>query len=120
MWVANQSIEDLAQNASHYADAVCAPLVRKQIDGKRMTLGAIHVYLQDGRFRQSDFDFIIAVANLMVIALARAHTNASLRSDYQRLVSASPGYDELIGQSTPMLRPEEKKSAVLPVHQVAC
>ncbi len=103
VWVANQSPSDQSQAASHYADAVCAPLVRKDAQGERLTLGAMHVYLEDGRFRQSDFDFIIAVANLVVIALVRARTNASLRSDFQRLVDTSPGYDELIGQSKPML-----------------
>src|SRR5690606_23129304 len=50
------------------------------------------------------FDFIIAVANLVVIALVRARAHISLESDYRRLVRASPGYDELIGQSKPMLQ----------------
>ena len=56
-----------------------------------------------GRFRQSDFDFIIAVANLVVIALVRARAHTSLESDFQQLVRSSPGYDELIGESKPML-----------------
>ena len=98
--------DDAAPQASpveHFADAVCAPLVRKDRDGERQTLGAMHVYLERGRFRQSDFDFIIAVANLVVIALVRARAHTSLESDYQQLVRSSPGYDELIGESKPML-----------------
>jgi len=119
VWVANQTasgasnpqVDDLSSKddtdksttMEHYADAVCAPLVRKDPDGERATVGAIHVYLEDGRFRQSDFDFIIAVANLVVIALVRARAHSSLERDYQRLVSDVPGYDELIGVCKPML-----------------
>ena len=102
IWIANQSAGSKPSESCTFADAVCAPLVSKGEDGERRTLGAIHVYLQDGRFRQSDFDFIIAVANLAVISLVRARSESSLRSDYQRLVSSSPGYDELIGESRGM------------------
>ena len=102
VWVANQAAGGEAKTVEHFADAVCAPLVRKSRDGERQTVGAIHVYLENGRFRQSDFDFIIAVANQVVIALVRARSRRSLESDFKRLVSASPGYDELIGESKPM------------------
>ena len=102
IWVANQSTGAKTSDSMTFADAVCAPLVHKDDAGERRTLGAIHVYLHDGRFRQSDFDFIIAVANLAVIALVRARSELSLRSDYQRLKTNSPGYDELIGESHSM------------------
>jgi Nif-specific regulatory protein len=102
VWVANQPSKEGAQHLGHFADAVCAPLVRRNVDGERTTLGAIHVYLEDGRFRQSDFDFIISVANIVSIALVRARALMTLRSDYQRLVEKSPGYDELIGDCQPM------------------
>lgn len=108
VWVANQTSQakngkGVAKANEHFADAVCAPLVRKDRDGERRTLGAIHVYLEAGRFRQTDFDFIIAVANLVAIALVRARAHTSLEVDYKQLVRASPGYDELIGESKPML-----------------
>jgi two-component system response regulator HydG len=103
VWVANQTAGTQASQVEHFADAVCAPLVRKDRDGERTTLGALHVYLERGRFRQSEFDFIIAVANLVVIALVRARAHASLESDFRQLVRSSPGYDELIGESKPML-----------------
>ena len=103
VWVANQTSGTKPSESCTFADAVCAPLVHKNGGGERRTLGAIHVYLHDGRFRQSDFDFIIAVANLAVIALVRARSETSLRSDFQRLISSSPGYDELIGESRVML-----------------
>lgn len=102
VWVANQSSQDGTQHLGHFADAVCAPLVRRNEDGERATLGAIHVYLEDGRFRQSDFDFIISVANIVAIALVRARALTTLQSDYQRLVEKSPGHDELIGNCPSM------------------
>jgi len=106
VWVANQSSKeghaDGARDLGHFADAVCAPLVRRNVDGERTTLGAIHVYLEDGRFRQSDFDFIISAANITAIALVRARALITLRSDYQRLVEQSPGHDELIGNCPAM------------------
>jgi len=104
VWVANQSSEAQSSGSDSvtFADAVCAPLVRKGEGGERRTLGAIHVYLQDGRFRQSDFDFIISVANLVVIALVRTRIQTSLQTDFQRLVKATPGYNEMIGESKGM------------------
>src|SRR5262245_62159950 len=102
VWVANQASQEGTQHLGHFADAVCAPLVRRNDAGERTTLGAIHVYLEDGRFRQSDFDFIISVANIVAIALVRARALTALQSDYQRLVEKSPGHDELIGNCPPM------------------
>ncbi len=101
VWVANQTAED--SDLGHFADAICAPLIRKLGGGQRNTLGAVHVYLEDGRFRQSDFDFTITVANLVTIALVRAREYSSLQTDYQRLLKSSAGTDELVGQSEPMM-----------------
>jgi two-component system response regulator HydG len=114
VWVANQTASPEAgtQELGHYADAVCAPLVRRNADGERTTLGAIHVYLQDGRFRQSDFDFIISVANIVAIALVRARALVTLQSDYQRLVENSPGHDDLIGDCPSMRNLKSKVNRV--------
>ena len=112
VWVANQTSGAGKTDSVTFADAVCAPLVQKAPDGSRRTLGAIHVYLENGRFRQSDFDFIIAVTNLAVIALVRARSEVTLRSDFERLVQDLPGYDELIGQSEPMTQLKSKISKV--------
>jgi two-component system response regulator HydG len=106
VWVANQTEE--GSNVDHFADAICAPLVRRGEAKERNTLGAIHVYLEDGRFRQSDFDFIITVANLVAIALVRAREITSLQKDYQRLLESTAGTDELLGDSKPMLALKSK------------
>jgi two-component system response regulator HydG len=112
VWVANQASKTGPQDLGHFADAVCAPLVRRTVEGERTTLGAIHVYLEDGRFRQSDFDFIISVANIVAIAMVRARALTTLQSDYQRLVEKSPGYDELIGDCAPMRELKSKITRV--------
>ena len=110
VWVANQGrgSGEGGERGGQYADAVCAPLVRRGPNGKRQTLGAIHVYLADGRFRQSDFDFAISVANIVAVALARARHVSALESDYRRLVGQEPGFDELIGESEKMQRLKSK------------
>ncbi|MBS0209629.1 MAG: sigma 54-interacting transcriptional regulator [Planctomycetes bacterium] len=98
VWIANQQSSDSnPQQLEHYADALCVPLVRE-----REVLGAIHVYLERGKFRQAHFDFVISVANIAAVALNRALKEGSLASDLQRLKEKSPGYDELIGGSSPM------------------
>lgn len=117
VWVANQAAPSTDASGTitlgSFADAICAPLVRKG-DGTRgpTTLGALHAYLEDGRFRQSDFDFIISVANLLAVSLGRAMEWNVLRQDFDRLVQAAPGYDGLIGESAPMLALKEKISRV--------
>jgi Nif-specific regulatory protein len=113
VWVANQSPGTGSQDIGHFADAVCVPLVRRSVDGARAILGAIHVYLEDGRFRQSDFDFIITCANLVAIALVRARELTALQTDYQRLVEISPGHDQMIGDG-PAMRDLNSK-----IHRVA-
>ncbi len=105
VWVANQKSLAEAKDAAHFADALCIPLIHQG-----STLGAIHVYLERGRFRQSDFDFAIALANVMVVALVRARRQAALQVDFQRLVDQSPGYDELVGESPPI---KELKNKIL-------
>jgi Nif-specific regulatory protein len=98
VWIANQGPADAAgdKTLSHYADAVCAPLV-----GGAAALGAIYLYLDRGRFRQSDFDFAISVANILAVALARARRHASLEADQQRLVEKSADAGEpLEGEPT--------------------
>lgn len=115
VWVANQEAPSVDPSGTvkigAFADAICAPLLPKQGYEKRedaRPLGALHAYLEDGRFRQSDFDFVISVANLLAVSLARAMEWNSLRQNFDRLVAAAPGYDGLIGESEPMLELKEK------------
>ena len=97
VWIANQKNAEAEKAAAHFSDAQCIPLV----SGKRV-LGAFHLYLEDGRFRQSHFDFAMSAANITAQALARAYYEETLSTDNQRLKEIS-GSDELVGESPPML-----------------
>ncbi len=98
VWVARQKADSNTASLNHYADALCIPLVRQGV-----TLGALHAYLQRGRFRQADFDFSISLANIMGLALVRARQQTSLETDYRRLVAQSSGHSELIGKCPGMI-----------------
>ena len=89
-----QQTAGVGQSLSHYADAICIPLIR---DGQM--LGAIHIYLERGRFDQADFDFAISLANIMVVALVRARHQATLQVDHQRLAEKSADCDEFTSVS---------------------
>lgn len=97
VWIANQRSPRAADSLQHYADALCVPLLHEG-----QVVGAIHVYLEQGRFRQSHFEFAISVANILAVALVRARHERSLEVDYERLKQKSAGTDELIGASPPM------------------
>lgn len=115
VWVANQEAPSTDPSGTvtlgAYADAICAPLLppgrrpkKKASDEKAGpgVIGALHAYLEDGRFRQSDYDFVISVANLLAVSLARAMEWSTLQQNFDRLVQGAPGYDGLIGESDPM------------------
>ncbi|HEY4313440.1 MAG TPA: sigma 54-interacting transcriptional regulator [Pirellulales bacterium] len=97
VWTANQRSAGEDERPQDFADAFCVPLVQTGT-----VLGAMHVYLDHGRFRQSEFEFAISVANITAVALARARHEKSLTSDLARLKAASPGYDDLVGASPGM------------------
>jgi two-component system response regulator HydG len=111
VWIADQAAGQTAK-LEHYADAVCVPLVNKRGQPGGIVIGAIHVYRQQGHFRQSDFELTISVANIVSVALVRARSHLSLQSNYRRLVESSPGYDELIGESLPMQQLKSKLARV--------
>jgi Nif-specific regulatory protein len=97
IWIDNQELEGGTHVLQHYADAICVPLVHEAT-----TLGAMHVYLEKGRFRQTDFDVAIPLANILTVALARARHETVLRVDQQRLADKAAVSDELLGDSRPI------------------
>ena len=97
VWIAKQRGKTESDSLDHYADALCVPLIRD-----RTTLGAVHAYLDSGRYREGDFDFAISLANILVIALVRARQQNSMETDYLRLIAKSSAFGELIGDCTGM------------------
>ena len=72
VWVASHRAGKQTESLEHYADALCVPLVYDEA-----VHGAIHAYLERGRFRQSDFEFAISLANITTVALVRAERSAT-------------------------------------------
>jgi two-component system response regulator HydG len=105
IWIANQRAGSTTDSLEHYADALCVPLVREGT-----VLGALHVYLEHGRFRQSDFDFAISIASITTLALVRVIRERTISADYQSLVAKLPDQGEIIGESPPM---RELKSKIV-------
>jgi transcriptional regulator with GAF, ATPase, and Fis domain len=104
IWIDNQELASKGAAAQHYADAICVPLVHNGT-----TLGAMHVYLEKGRFKQSDFDIAIPLANILTVALVRARRETVMQVDQQRLADKSGISNELLGNSHAML---EMKSRI--------
>lgn len=99
VWIANQQAG--ADDVRHYADALCVPLVApRPVDAEQVpaALGALYVYLEDGRFRQSHFDFAISVANVAVLVLARLRDEERLQAEVERLKSPAQGAVLLPGE----------------------
>ena len=107
VWIANQKNAEVEKATSHYSDAQCIPLVRD-----KKVLGAFHLYLDNGRFRQSHFDFAVSAANIAASALARALQEETLATSFERLKQTSGVFDELIGESPPMLELKGKISRI--------
>ncbi|MCA9150211.1 MAG: sigma 54-interacting transcriptional regulator [Planctomycetales bacterium] len=101
IWISNHGTpaNPLSPPLKRYSDAICVPLVKD-----RVTVGVIHLYLRQGRFRQSDFDFAISVANLMVASLVRTRRELALKVDHQRLTDQLAGFNGLHGACVAMQR----------------
>ncbi len=91
--------EQAAGRRSAQPGGVCRRAVRAAGQRAASDLGAMHAYLDRGRFRQVDFDFAISLANIVAVALVRARQQSTLATDYRRLVFKTAGNDELIGES---------------------
>jgi len=103
VWIAKQRGSPQSDSLGHYADALCVPLTYE-----RNTFGAVHAYLDQGRFRQNDFDFAISLAHILEIALVRARHQSSMETDYRHLIEKSSVFGELIGDSPGMREMKSK------------
>ncbi len=97
VWVATQARTPSAESLKAYADALCIPVI---FDSR--VLGALHMYLGHGQFRDQDFDFAISLSHIFAAALSRTRQHAKLQADHQRLVQRSADSQELLGESEPM------------------
>lgn len=82
---------------SGFTDAICVPILED-----KKAIGALHLYRKQGKFRSSDFDFSIAIASIVGVALVRVLSAQSLQADLGRLQAKNADFDELLGKSKPM------------------
>jgi two-component system response regulator HydG len=103
VWVKNEAKSIGDGPLRHYADAICVPLLH---DGK--TIGVIHLYREKEVFDKNSFDFTIAAASFLAAALVRARNESSLRISRDRLQDKNADFDELLGESKPMVELKER------------
>jgi len=107
VWIANEAPGESNKNLTHFADAICVPLIHK-----KKTFGALHLYREQERFWSNELDFSISVGNILAIALMRAWRVSQLEAGYQRLVDKSAAFDEMIGDSAAMEELKQKISRI--------
>lgn len=99
IWIDEQTASSKSDSLAHYADAICVPLLRKTT-----TFGALHLYLESGHFENHDFEVAVCVGQILAAALVRAQQEETLRANRDRVVEKNASFDELIGESPPMLK----------------
>jgi Nif-specific regulatory protein len=102
IWIDNHTVGE-GLSGARYADAICVPMLQDS-----RTVGVIHVYKERDRFDHGDFEVAIHLARILTIALTRAREHAVLKLEHHRLVAKSAAFDELVGESKPMLELKSK------------
>ncbi|MFN3191061.1 MAG: sigma 54-interacting transcriptional regulator [Aureliella sp.] len=87
----------------HFADAICVPLVNDAA-----VIGAIHLYLEEGKFDQAHFDFAISAGNMLAVALESSRSHASLSEEHKRLVQRTGDFNDLIGDCPAMMKLKDR------------
>jgi len=103
VWVKNEMRQIGDTTLRHFADAICVPLLN---EGK--TIGVIHLYREKEVFEKHSFDFAIAAASFIAASLVRARNESSLRNKHERLQHKNADFDELLGESQPMVELKER------------
>lgn len=90
-----------------FSDSICVPLVSDD-----QVKGAIHLYRSDTPFHDSHFNLAVALANIMIRSLDRAHRLSALAAVHNSLVQKSAAFDEMKGESPKMLELKSKIARV--------
>ena len=92
-----------ADKNSPFSDSICVPLVSDD-----QVKGAIHLYRDKTPFHESHFNLAVALANIMIRSLDRAHRLSALTAEHRSLVRKSAAFDEMKGESPKMLELKSK------------
>ena len=88
---------------SSFSDSICVPLISDDT-----VKGAIHLYRSNTPFHDSHFNLAVAMANIMIRSLDRAHRLTALTAEHNSLVRKSAAFDEMQGESPKMLELKSK------------
>jgi Nif-specific regulatory protein len=92
---------------SKWSDAIYVPL-----DTNETNIGILHLYRDQPSFNEIDFELAIAAARLLAIGLDSAMEHDQLRVEAQQIAKRNADTDELLGESSVMVRLKEKISRV--------
>ena len=95
--------ETKKSKVSPFSDSICVPLVSDD-----QVKGAIHLYRSNTPFHDSHFNLAVALANIMIRSLDRAHRLTALTAEHNSLVQKSAAFDEMKGESPKMLELKSK------------
>ncbi len=92
-----------SSSSTQWSDAICVPMMSAET-----SVGVLHLYREQSRFRTADFEFAVAAGRLIAAALANVRKTRTLQTEHQRLADRNAHSDELIGTSRPMVKLKEK------------
>ena len=91
------------ESCNPFSDSICVPLISDD-----EVKGAIHLYRTNATFHDSHFNLAVAMANIMIRSLNRAHRLSKLTAEHNSLVQKSAAFDEMKGESPKMLELKSK------------
>ncbi|SRR6056297_337942 len=94
-------------SSENWSDAICVPLLSGET-----SMGVLHLYREQSRFRESDFELAVSAGRLIGAALINVRRTRNLQTEHQRLADRNAHSDELIGDSRPMVKLKEKISRI--------
>ncbi|MFN7841393.1 MAG: sigma 54-interacting transcriptional regulator [Pirellula sp.] len=98
VWIKNEVRNVSDGPLRHYADAICVPLLHEGA-----LIGVVHLYRSKESFDQHAFHFTLAAASFLAPSLIRAQKESALRIEHGRLQDKNADFNELLGDSEPMV-----------------
>ncbi len=86
-----------------WSDIIYAPI--QNADGN---LGVLHLYRQEPKFSQAQFEFVVAASRLLAAGLSQAFERDSLKADRKRIADRNADSGELVGNCLVMQKLKER------------
>ena len=104
IWINEDSSQDIPSKlGDRWSDIIYVPL-----DSGNNNLGVLHLYRYNPTFQESHFELAVAAGRLLAVGLTRAFEHDSLRAEKRRIADRNADSDELLGNSSPMVKLKAK------------